>query len=50
MSQSMCLELFDKDNKLVCKLDNDDATMRQYNVNDGMTVHVSRRGIVSNLG
>eukprot|EP00794_Sanderia_malayensis_P020457 gene20457-22473_t len=40
MSQSMSLELFDKDNKLLCKLDNDDGTLRDYNVEDGMTLHV----------
>ena len=37
----MNLELYDKDNKLVCKLDDDDNTLRFYNIEDGMRIHVS---------
>ena len=41
MTQSMDLELYDKENKLICKLENDDASLRAYNVSDGMRLHVS---------
>lgn len=39
-SQSMFLELYDKDDNLLCNLDNDDSSLRCYNVQDGMRVHV----------
>ena len=37
----MDLELYDKDSKLICKLDNDDKTLESYDVQDGMRIHVS---------
>ena len=37
----MNLELYDKDNKLICKLDDDDKTLWFYNIEDGMRIHVS---------
>ena len=37
----MFLELYDKDDNLLCNLDNDDSSLRCYNVQDGMRVHVS---------
>ena len=38
---SMKLEVYDKENKLVCKLDNDDALLGSHQVDDGMRIHVS---------
>ena len=38
---TMKLELFSKDNKLVCVLDNDAALLGSYPVDDGMRIHVS---------
>ena len=38
---SMQLEVYDTENKLVCKLDNDDALLGSYHVDDGMRIHVS---------
>eukprot|EP00112_Aurelia_sp_Birch-Aquarium-sp1_P014184 Seg3045.5 transcript_id=Seg3045.5/GoldUCD/mRNA.D3Y31 product="Tubulin-folding cofactor B" protein_id=Seg3045.5/GoldUCD/D3Y31 len=40
VSQFMHLELYDKDNELICKLDNDDKTLESYNVQEGMRIHV----------
>ena len=37
----MKLEVYDKENKLVCKLDNDDALLGSHQVDDGMRIHVS---------
>ena len=37
---NMKLDLFDKDDKLICKLDNDDAMLGSYPVEDGMRIHV----------
>lgn len=39
-ASSMKLELYDKDNKLVCKFDNDDALLGSYPADDGMRLHV----------
>ncbi|KAL5009224.1 hypothetical protein ScPMuIL_014805 [Solemya velum] len=38
---NMKLELFDKENKRVCILDNDDAMLGSYPVEDGMRIHVT---------
>lgn len=38
---SMKLQAFTKDDKLVCDLDNDDALLGSYHVDDGMRIHVS---------
>ncbi|XP_062579388.1 tubulin-folding cofactor B-like [Saccostrea cucullata] len=37
---NMKLEVYDADNKLVCKLDNDDALLGSYPIEDGMRIHV----------
>ena len=37
---SMQLELFNKDNKLICQLDNDGKMLGSYPVDDGMRIHV----------
>lgn len=37
---NMKLEAYDRDNKLVCKLDNNDALLGSYPVDDGMIIHV----------
>lgn len=36
----MQLEVFDKENKLVCPLSQDDALLGSYPVDDGMRIHV----------
>lgn len=38
---SMILDVFNKDNQHVCKLDNDDALLGSYPVDDGMRIHVT---------
>ena len=40
-SGSMVLEIYNKDDKLVCTLDNDDALLGSYQIDDGMRLHVS---------
>jgi tubulin-folding cofactor B len=40
-SSSMRLEVFDRDEKAVCTLDNDDAQLISYPIRDGMRVHVA---------
>jgi len=40
---SMDLEVYNKDNKVVCKLDNDDALVGSYPIDDGMRIHVIDR-------
>ena len=37
----MKLEVYSKENKLVCKIDNDDAMLGSFPVDDGMRLHVS---------
>lgn len=39
----MKLELYSKDNKLLSKVDNDDAIFGSYPVDDGCRLHVSVR-------
>lgn len=39
-SDTMQLELFTKDNKLVCPLNNDEALLGSYPIEDGMRLHV----------
>lgn len=39
-SQFMNLEVYDKKNRLVCKLEDDDQTLRSYHVENGMRIHV----------
>ena len=38
---NMKLELYNKENKLLCKVDNDDAMLGSYPAEDGMRLHVS---------
>ena len=38
---NMKLELYNKENKLVCKMDNDSAMLGSFPVDDGMRLHVS---------
>lgn len=38
-SQSMKLTVYSKENKLICKLDNDDALVGSFPIDDGMTLH-----------
>ena len=37
----MTLEVYDKDDNLFVKIDDDDKTLESYNVEDGMRIHVS---------
>lgn len=37
---TMNLTVFDKDNKLVCILDNNDALLGSYPIDSGMRIHV----------
>ena len=37
----MNLELYDKENKLICKLDDDEKTLGFYGIDNGMRIHVS---------
>ena len=39
-SGSMQLEVYDKDDKVVCQLDNDEALLGSYPIDDGMRIHV----------
>lgn len=39
-SQFMNLELYDKENKLICKLDDDEKTLGFYGIDNGMRIHV----------
>lgn len=39
-SHNMKLEVYNKDNRLVCMLDNEDALLGSYHVDDGMRLHV----------
>ena len=36
----MVVQVFDKDNVLVCTLDNNDALLGSYPIDDGMRLHV----------
>lgn len=38
---NMKLEAYDRDNKLVCKLDDNNALLGSYPIDDGMIIHVS---------
>ena len=38
---SMVLEVYNKENQLVCGLDNDSAMLGSYPIDDGMRLHVS---------
>lgn len=38
---TMSLELYDKEDTLIAKLDNDSASLGSYAVNNGMRLHVS---------
>ena len=40
-SGTMLLDVYNKEDQLVCKLDNDDALLGSYPVDDGMRIHVS---------
>lgn len=40
-SATMKLEIFDKNDKLVCRLDNDDGVIGSYPIDDEMRLHVS---------
>ena len=42
LSGNMKLEAYDRDNKLVCKLDNDGALLGSYPIDDGMIIHASQ--------
>lgn len=37
----MTIKVFDKEDTLVCTLDNDNALLGSYHVDDGMRLHVS---------
>ena len=37
----MNLEVYDKENKLICKLDDDEKTLGFYSIDNGMRIHVS---------
>ena len=38
---SMVIEVYNKENQLVCVLDNENALIGSYPIDDGMRVHVS---------
>ena len=38
----MQLQLFDGDGKLLCDMDNNDATLQSYSVQNGYRIHVRR--------
>ncbi|XP_060068793.1 tubulin-folding cofactor B-like isoform X2 [Ylistrum balloti] len=40
VAANMKLEVYDKDDKLICKLDSDDALLGSFPVDDGMRLHV----------
>lgn len=40
---TMKLAVFDKDDKLICSLNNDDSLLGAYPIDDGMRLHVSKR-------
>jgi len=37
----MALEVYSKDDKLICSLKSDDAMLGSYPIDDGMRIHVS---------
>jgi len=37
---SMIVEVYDKDNKFLCRLDNNDALIGSYPIDDGARLHV----------
>ena len=37
----MTISVFDKEDKFICVLDNEDALLGSYPINDGMRLHVS---------
>ena len=41
--QNMILELYDKDEKKVCDLDNNERMLGSYPVDDDMRIHVSNK-------
>lgn len=40
VAANMKLELYDKENKLICKMDNNEAMLGSYPIEDGMRIHV----------
>ena len=38
----MQLQLFDEDGKMICEVDNDEATLESYPVKDGYRIHVRK--------
>ncbi len=42
----MTLEVYDKDDKLVCTLSDDNALLGSYQVDDGMRINVSTCAII----
>lgn len=38
---TMKIQVYNKDNELVCKLDTDEALLGSYPIDDGMRLHVS---------
>ena len=45
----MQLQLLDADGKLICELDNDDAPLGSYPVQDGFRLHVSSGFVAGGL-
>lgn len=39
--ETMKIEAFDKNNKLICRLDNDEALLGSYPIDDGMRLHIT---------
>ena len=42
---SMIVEVYGTDDKFVCRLDNDDALVGSYPIDDGARLHVIRRSV-----
>lgn len=47
-SSTMQLELYDSNNKMICKMDNNDSPLNTYPVNDGMRLHVIDKFLMLN--
>lgn len=47
-SPTMQLELYDVNNTLICKMDNNDSPLKSYPVNDGMRLHVIDKFLMLN--
>jgi len=46
---NMIVEVYGKDDKFICRLDNDDALIGSYPIDDGARLHVRSLSVVFHL-